>query len=247
MTELSFAKQFLTALDSRPQKLSSDHVVDPKTYAAQPAFILPRMPNPKKRRTAADSTPGSTPSQPTTTISVTIKPTRGAYAPLTLPTATLTTSIHDLKQQYAAHASLNVEKIKMLHAKKPVSDMKTLKDVLGDAASIPGQNIELSVMVLGGATGTSSPAVSTPDRVASPPVAVPAPTVDGQPTVETSAPVGAGDVTMEEATPIARASTGSEVLKSDEFWEDLKGFLVQRVRDESEAGKLTGLFRDAWK
>jgi hypothetical protein len=37
MTELAFARQFLTALDSRPIKLSSDHVADPKNYPAQGA------------------------------------------------------------------------------------------------------------------------------------------------------------------------------------------------------------------
>jgi hypothetical protein len=37
MTELAFARQFLTALDSRPIKLSSDHVSDPKHYPAQGA------------------------------------------------------------------------------------------------------------------------------------------------------------------------------------------------------------------
>lgn len=37
MTELAFAKQFLTALEARPARLSSDHVVDPKSYPAQPA------------------------------------------------------------------------------------------------------------------------------------------------------------------------------------------------------------------
>lgn len=37
MSELSFAKQFLTALDSRPAKISADHVADPKNYPAQGA------------------------------------------------------------------------------------------------------------------------------------------------------------------------------------------------------------------
>lgn len=32
MTELSFAKSFLATLDSRPVKLQSDHVADPKTF-----------------------------------------------------------------------------------------------------------------------------------------------------------------------------------------------------------------------
>jgi len=30
MTEISFARSFLSALDSRPMKLSSDHISDPR-------------------------------------------------------------------------------------------------------------------------------------------------------------------------------------------------------------------------
>jgi hypothetical protein len=37
MTELSFAKSFLTTLDSRPNKISAEHVEDPKTYPARGA------------------------------------------------------------------------------------------------------------------------------------------------------------------------------------------------------------------
>jgi hypothetical protein len=37
MSELSFARQFLSALDTRPIKLSSDHVADPHSYPAQGA------------------------------------------------------------------------------------------------------------------------------------------------------------------------------------------------------------------
>jgi hypothetical protein len=40
MTELAFARQFLTALDSRSIKLSSDHVADAREYPAQGAVRL---------------------------------------------------------------------------------------------------------------------------------------------------------------------------------------------------------------
>jgi ubiquitin-like protein 4 len=40
MTELSFARSFLSALDMRPVKLSSDHIADPKQYPAQAAVCL---------------------------------------------------------------------------------------------------------------------------------------------------------------------------------------------------------------
>lgn len=40
MTELSFAKTFLTTLDSKPTKLSEDHVEDPKNYPGRGAVRL---------------------------------------------------------------------------------------------------------------------------------------------------------------------------------------------------------------
>jgi hypothetical protein len=39
----------------------------------------------------------------------------------------------------------------------------------------------------------------------------------------------------------------SETLKTQEFWDDLKGFLIQRLKNESEGDKLFGVFRTAWE
>ncbi|RFU81738.1 ubiquitin supergroup, partial [Trichoderma arundinaceum] len=36
MAEVAFAKTFLTSLDSRPIKLSPDHIEDPKTFPPLP-------------------------------------------------------------------------------------------------------------------------------------------------------------------------------------------------------------------
>jgi hypothetical protein len=41
MTELSFAKSFLSTLDSRPIKLPSDHGADPKTFEPKGPVNLP--------------------------------------------------------------------------------------------------------------------------------------------------------------------------------------------------------------
>ncbi|OMP89323.1 hypothetical protein BK809_0006046 [Diplodia seriata] len=267
MTELSFAKQFLTALEARPARLSSDHVVDPKSYPAQPAFILPRMPQPKRKPTTTRTTTDAAAAadQPTTTaettttatetdlVTVTLKPTRPTP---TLPTYTLptpvspaTTSMHDLKAAYAASTGgdLSTSKIKVLYAKKPVSDTKTIKEVLGTATTTAGGGaVEFSIMVLGGggggggATGTTptstgTPAISTPpERLASPPVAAPS-----QPEIEMGEAPPVGSDTPEEGGAAAIAQT-------DGFWADLKGFLVQRLKDEAEGERLAGVFREAW-
>lgn len=38
---------------------------------------------------------------------------------------------------------------------------------------------------------------------------------------------------------------GKEVLGTEEFWGDLRGFLVQRLKDEKEGERVAGVFRRA--
>jgi hypothetical protein len=53
----------------------------------------------------------------------------------------------------------------------------------------------------------------------------------------------------EEVIPVegavAQGVSGKEVLAKEEFWGDLKGWLVQRLRDEGEAERVFGVFRGA--
>ena len=56
----------------------------------------------------------------------------------------------------------------------------------------------------------------------------------------------------EEILPVdleggGKRASGAEVLKGEEFWNDLKGFLTQRLRDEAEGEKAFGIFRKAWE
>lgn len=46
---------------------------------------------------------------------------------------------------------------------------------------------------------------------------------------------------------VAQGQSGKEVLDTKEFWDDLRGFLLQRIRDEKTAGDLTDTFQAAWK
>lgn len=50
-----------------------------------------------------------------------------------------------------------------------------------------------------------------------------------------------------EAKEVAQGASGADVLGTSEFWEDLRGFLLQRVRDEKLAGELSETFQAAWK
>ncbi|KAF2474138.1 uncharacterized protein BDR25DRAFT_301610 [Lindgomyces ingoldianus] len=229
MSELQFCKQYLSALDSRPIKLSSDHIADPRSYPAQPAFVLPRLPHPPHPQrpkpnptTATASNASASTSTSQLTISITLKPLK-----LTSPTVPLssisptTTSIYDLKQAYSTSTSLPLSKIKLLYKKKPVPDSKTVAEVIGPDAGDVGV-VEFGVMVMGGAT-----------PVASPPAVAP-PTEE-----EKGLGVGRGLAAQEPS--------GKSVVESEEFWGDLRGFVLQRIRDEKEADRLLGVFRGAWE
>lgn len=57
MTEVIFARSFLAALDSRPQKLSADHVEDPKSYPARAPVGLSTSKAPCRVRVAIKPMP----------------------------------------------------------------------------------------------------------------------------------------------------------------------------------------------
>jgi hypothetical protein len=160
---------------------------------------------------------------------------------VTLSGIALDSTIYDLKTQYAAKSGLQQDKIKLLLNKKPAADLKTLKDLGVEA------DVELSVMIMGGAAA-ASPAAATPvaEEKASPAAAaVPAPqTIDPA----TSAPDSErAQAEAGEAKVSVGPATAAEFLKTDEFWSDLQAFLSQRLRDEEEAKNLAGVFKAAWK
>jgi len=102
-----------------------------------------------------------------------------------------------------------------------VPDSKTLSD-LADGA----QALEFGVMILGGGGGGAA--------VTTPPVEIPQPVL---PEKEEKVGVGA----------VAQGPSGAEELRTEEFWGDLRGFLVQRLRDEGEGERWAGVFRGVWE
>lgn len=243
MSELAFAKQFLTALDSRPIKLSSDNVVDPRSYPAQSAYILPRHTTAKRKRGdagastsstaeasgtaagASTSTSSSTAAQPSgAAVTVSLKPTKPGPPAVSLPGQPPTKSMYDIKVAYAAQARLDPAKIKLLRSKKPVADSKSLRDVLSEGGDETTSvkdpqaeiEVEFSVMVMPGAALGPAAAGNA-----------------------ATGPAQAG------AGPVAQGPSGVEVLSDPRFWDDLKGFLLQRVRDEEETQKLVKAFKSA--
>ncbi|KAI1655844.1 cell-cycle control medial ring component-domain-containing protein [Daldinia decipiens] len=200
MTEVAFARSFLAALDARPIKLSSEHVEDPKSYAARGAYILPKMPKTMSKRKASTVAPGQERS-----LTVVVKSLRNPPLDIKLSSQTLNTSVLDIKTAVSQDTGIPIEKMKLLHKKKPIADSKVLKDLAGESET----SIEFSVMVMGGAAAikTANPAQSE----------------------------------------VAQGQSGNDVLDTKEFWDDLKGFLLQRIRDEKTAEELMNTFQSAWK
>ncbi|KAF1942088.1 hypothetical protein EJ02DRAFT_503076 [Clathrospora elynae] len=233
MSELAFCKSFLSALDARPVKLSSDHIADARQYPAQGVYTLPRLPPPHPQRPNPKPSASDDASSPSTAISISLKPMKP-----TTPTIPLSgidprkTSIYDLKQQYASQTSIPAAKIKILYKKKPVIDSKTVADVVGTDA---GAEVEFGVMVMGG--GVASPSVAgTP--VTSPPAVAP---TEGEKGLNSAS---AGETSGGAA---AVGPSGKELVATDEFWGDLKNFVLQRIKDEAEGERLVGVFKSAWE
>ena len=93
-------------------------------------------------------------------VTVALKSLRNPPLDIKLTSQLLNTSILDIKSNVSSQARIPVEKIKILHNKKPVPDSKVLKDLLGET----DMAIEFSVMVLGGAAAIlpEEPAEKTP-------------------------------------------------------------------------------------
>ncbi|KAL4929792.1 uncharacterized protein BDV17DRAFT_290495 [Aspergillus undulatus] len=244
MSELAFTKSFLSALDSRPIKLRADYVHDQGQTPRAP-YTLPRLsparPSmPKKSRTTTSANPGSAKS-----ITITLKSARNPVLEVTILNAPLsTTSISDLKDavrerilETGSDNKVATEKIKILYKRKPVTgNGKTVAEVMSDNGEegllAGGKGVEFGVMVMGGA------------RV-----------VDEQSQVQ-----GQGEAQGEvkeqeqrkgceggEATAKAAfGPSGEDVLRTEQFWDDLQGYLEQRLKDEEVARKMRGVFKDAW-
>jgi hypothetical protein len=138
---------------------------------------------------------------------------------------------------------VGLDKIKILHNKKPIpASKKTIADAVDDGAA---KEIEFGVMVMGGAPDQ----VKTPAEAAPPTDTASAAKAPDSIDVNSTPMEGVEQVT---SPPVAKATAGSgpsgaEVLKQNEFWADLQGFLEQRLKDGGEAGRLRKMFEEAWK
>ncbi|ESZ90071.1 hypothetical protein SBOR_9535 [Sclerotinia borealis F-4128] len=202
MTELTFAKSFIHILESRPSKITADHVEDPRNYPSRGAAILPKMRKPLAKRLKL--APGQERS-----ISVSLKSSRNPPLDVILSALSPNTSILNLKELLSEKEAIPVEKLRVLYNKKPVGDAKILKEIIGEEET----KVEFSIMVMGGACSVRK--VENLEK-----------------TVE---------------APVAQGPSGLETLAGEEFWGDLKGFLVQRLRNEEQGNRVYEVFQKAWE
>ncbi|KAK5741228.1 hypothetical protein LTR17_004168 [Elasticomyces elasticus] len=237
MSEVSFAKTFLQALDKKPIKLPADHVSDARKHAAQSPYTLPRQTHPFPRKTAASSSASQAAKQKN--VTATLKPMRGGET-VTVGDLTLTSTVHDVKTAYAGKSGVQQDKIKLLLNKKPAGDLKTLGEL-----GVDGESVDFSVMIMGGATPATTPAVEKSEPT------MPVPAVGGgedKMEIDSQAPGSEkAQADAQEKAGDPKASGVDDMLQSEEFWADLKGFLTQRLRDEGEGAKLVEVFKAAYE
>lgn len=176
---------------------------------------------PKKVKHA--QAPGSSKS-----ITVNVKSARNPALEFPIINAPIsTTTLQDLRdavRERTVDAQGNpvaLDKIKILYRRKPVSGTgKTLAEVLADEPEllVGGKQVEFGVMIIGGAKTIDVP-VSQPKTA---------------------------DARDESPAKPAIGPSGAEVTHTEAFWDDLQGFLEQRLKDEPEAKRLRALFKDAW-
>jgi hypothetical protein len=202
-------------------------------------YTLPKLPHPlpKKRKTTSVTTSPST-------ITITLKSSRNPPLNITLSSQSPFTSILDLKASVSEQASIPIEKIKVLYNKKPAGDTKTVAELLGDKAQATTE-VELGLMILGGAASVTPRASPAPSPTA-------ASTASGSAPASEKATAQAASqfkpVVEDKSAQSPRTSvgpSGKEVLATEEFWSDLKGFLTQRLKDEAEGERVLGVFRKA--
>ncbi|OGM46526.1 hypothetical protein ABOM_004561 [Aspergillus bombycis] len=218
MAEVNFIKSYLSSLDSRPIKLPADYVIDPERVGRVP-YLLPRMPAPHPempRKVKQAQAPGSSKS-----ITVNLKSARNPVLEIKLSNKPIsTTSVHDLKD------AVRDRVVDAQSNKIPLDKIK----ILYKRKPVTGKTI-------------SEILADEPEMLA------------GGKEVEFGVMIMGGAKVVDEdqemvdrgASPkAALGPSGESVLETEDFWEDLEGFLAQRIKDNDEAKKLRNLFKETW-
>ncbi|KAI5779192.1 hypothetical protein DFH27DRAFT_653198 [Peziza echinospora] len=239
MTELSFAKQFLVAVSSRPVKFAADYADDQRNYPARTPITLPKPSRLLPKRPRLDP-------PPTTTI--TIKTLRAPHLTLPLPPLPLnTTTILTVKLLVSEHTSIPIPALKILQKGKILADPTFLREVVPEGTEA-GAGVVLNVMFMGGAV---------PKGVEGEEQAGEKMDVDStsSPVVDSKPKEGEGEKMDVEQQEGEEPSTKEEdVLSTPEFWEDLRGWVSGRVGKGTgtavtpvDVDAVIGLWKEAWE
>jgi len=189
------------------------------------------MPKAYSKSAASPASSAKPSSSSSATLTITLKPLRAsATGPnaVVVKDQTPESSIYDVKAACAAQAGYAAEKVKILWERKPVSDSKTVKEVVGEAAT-PGAEVEMGVMFMG--QPTQAPSGGSDDGSA----------------VRVAEEQGTDrrESVYEDASS-AQAGHGEAVLGSKEFWDELQGFVSQKLHNESLTTKVMQGFRQSY-
>jgi len=187
------------------------------------------MPKAYSKSAASPATSAKPSSSSSATLTITLKPLRAsATGPnaVVVKDQTPDSSIYDVKAACAAQSGYTTEKVKILWERKPVSDSKTVKEVIGEAAA-PGAEVEMGVMFMG--QPTQAPTGGSAESSAVP--------VSEEPERRES---------VYEDASSAQAGHGEAVLESKEFWDELQGFVSQKLHNESLTTNVMQGFRQSW-
>ncbi|RJE27447.1 hypothetical protein PHISCL_00181 [Aspergillus sclerotialis] len=232
MTELAFTKSFLSTLDSKPVKLRADHVFDPdrvglrvpvlkpaSPFPSLPGYTLPRLQPPRPempKKVKRQQAPGSLKS-----INIHLKSARNPSLDFTVSNAPIsTTSVEDMKE------AVREKVVDSSGGKITVEKIKILykrKPVTGK--TVAEMLVDEPEMLTGGKEVELGVMI-----------------IGGAKAVEADA---------QEEKRGGEDGGGKSVerdgeLHTEAFWDDLQGFLGQRLKDDAQARKLRGLFKDAW-
>ncbi|CAK7197723.1 hypothetical protein SEUCBS139899_000371 [Sporothrix eucalyptigena] len=223
MAEVQFANSFLASLDGRPIKLQPDYVEDPRSYPARSPYTLPRMPRQMKKSQSADSAAANLAPGQARSVTVLIKSLHRSPpldVKLASPDYTFTlgtTSLLDVRTALSEKTHVPLEKLRLLHNKKPVVDSKVLKDLVAASAGGNEPNeIELGVMVTGGAATVAAAAAA----------AASSPAVAGTPKAEPDTVTAESEAFWTDLRGFLVKRTGSEKQADELFslflrsWED---------------------------
>jgi hypothetical protein len=145
---------------------------------------------------------------------------------------------------------VQLDKIKLLLNKKPVPPSKrTVAEALDEKTVAAGRDVEIGVMVMGGAPDPPPQQQHIPveAEMAAAPGSEKAALEAENKKIEESPSSAMEGVESTEHPQQPADIKGPAVLETAGFWDDLQGFLEQRIRDEGEAVRLRGAFERAWR